>query len=336
MNILCEITAVGGMGTIRGAFGGSVILDDNGDPTYFGDFDVLDLPLLKFSRGLHTGVEDRADAVITLGNKNGHFDKLLGDRWAAGARVVIRIGRGNRWSGYRKLAAARSSSMLFDGTVIAPHGYQRSGDTVELHCTASLFLGSKPVLSETFTDDRFRKIYLPLVIGDYTTFLLGENTGIPATCIDSDVDGAGTWLVGQKPLGDYSEIYLGGEDPDNRGARSSYNRKSLSTFSYEPNGGAGTNLDEGRIDLGEEEEDGDFFPYVPAISSSPAKVSKRRSILRCREWPTIRSSPNCATSWSSGCATCCLSHWIGLIQRASTSCARGRVGVLYVSRWMLG
>ena len=58
-------------GDDQGAFGGSVILDDNGDPTYFGDFDVLDLPLLKFSRGLHTGVEDRADAVITLGNKNG-------------------------------------------------------------------------------------------------------------------------------------------------------------------------------------------------------------------------------------------------------------------------
>lgn len=280
MNILCEITAVGGMGTIRGAFGGSVILDDNGDPTYFGDFDVLDLPLLKFSRGLHTGVEDRADAVITLGNKNGHFDKLLGDRWAAGARVVIRIGRGNRWSGYRKLAAARSSSMLFDGTVIAPHGYQRSGDTVELHCTASLFLGSKPVLSETFTDDRFRKIYLPLVIGDYTTFLLGENTGIPATCIDSDVDGAGVWLVGQKPLGDYSEIYLGGEDPDNRGARSSYNRKSLSTFSYEPNGGAGTNLDEGRVDLTEEEEDGDFFPYVP-----------RNILVACKGLKTTLNTP---------------------------------------------
>ena len=269
------------MGTIRGAFLDSVLYDDNDNPTYFGDFDVVDLPLLKFSRQRPPGVEDRADAVITLGNENGRFDELLGDRWAAAARVVIRIGRGNRWAGYRKLAAARSPAMLFDGTVIAPHGYRRSGDTVELHCTSSLFLGSKPVLSETFTDDRFRKLYLPLVMGDYTVFLLGENTGVPALCIDSvDLDGAGVWLVGQKPLGDLDDVFLGGEDPDNRGDRSRYNRKSLFEFSYKPANGNGTNLDEARVDLTEEGDDTEFFPYVP-----------RRILVSCQGLKTTPATP---------------------------------------------
>ena len=94
LNIIAEISGIDGLGTLRGSYGANVIFDAQGQPTYYGDFTIVDLPRLEFYRRRPQGLDDRADAILAIDNSNGRFDKLLGDKFLERGKIIIRIGPG--------------------------------------------------------------------------------------------------------------------------------------------------------------------------------------------------------------------------------------------------
>ena len=259
LNIIAEISGIDGLGTLRGSYGANVIFDAQGQPTYYGDFTIVDLPRLEFYRRRPQGLDDRADAILAIDNSNGRFDKLLGDKFLERGKIIIRIGRGDRVSDYAKINTGTSPAMVFKGTILPIGGYARKGDKVFVAATSNPFFGAHPVLTESFDLVSGGSGLAPLIFGDWDTVQMWEdNSGVLAYCMSESGDGGGNWKICQGPIHTIGDVYLSGEslDADERSDRAHFNRYNLTSYQARKSTANGTfSLDE--------EVDGDFLPFTP-------------------------------------------------------------------------
>jgi hypothetical protein len=167
------------------------VQDTNGDNRYY-DARVDKPPSVSVTVGQWLASSyEVSDMALSLNNRDGFFNPYLpgGDsfRQWAGARIIVKVGFGERYSNY---------FTLFEGQVTVKQGLTATRDTIEIRAYDKLDLDEVPLPPSSFSADTYPDIgedgtgkAVPLVYGDWTENV-PESGAVSATCVNAGDDEA--------------------------------------------------------------------------------------------------------------------------------------------------